>query len=118
MSDRVLVYGGRDYDDWPALRSVLDDLEFDLIISGGASGADRMGEAYAARDGLPLAVMPAHWGYYGRVAGPTRNAWMLDRLNPTLAVECPGGKGTAHMRSLLDKAGVRVIEVQGAGGGE
>lgn len=48
------------------------------IISGGASGADRLGEAYARNNKIELTVFPADWNSHGRSAGPTRNKKMLD----------------------------------------
>ena len=39
---KVAVVGGRDFNDSALVRSVLDELDFDLLISGGARGADTL----------------------------------------------------------------------------
>lgn len=46
------------------------------IISGGARGADRLGEQLANSYGLALKVFPAHWDDYGKKAGMIRNKEM------------------------------------------
>ncbi len=51
----------------------------------------------------------ADWANYGKGAGHIRNQQMLDS-GIDLAIEFPGGRGTADMRRRLDKAGVKVIE--------
>ena len=54
---RVLVCGGRDFDDVGLMISVLDRLHteksFTVLIHGNARGADRMADAWACRRGVP-----------------------------------------------------------------
>ena len=116
---RVLIYGGRDFASSKEALHFLDhifhyelaDWSFDeiTVVSGGARGADRVGEEAAHAYGAQLEVFPANWKEYGKAAGAIRNKQMLDS-GVDVAVQFPGGNGTAHMRSLLDKAGVRVYE--------
>jgi hypothetical protein len=110
----VLVYGGRDFDDWARLFVVLDRLDksegpIDTIVHGGASGADTHGALWAKMNGRRSKCFPAQWGVYGRSAGPRRNQLMVDEGRFTVAVECPGGKGTADMRSRLLKTTTRIV---------
>ena len=60
---RRIVAGGRDFTDEELLTNTLNELreEFIEIVSGHASGADKMAEAYAKRLGIPLKVFPAEW---------------------------------------------------------
>jgi hypothetical protein len=57
------------------------------------------------------------WKTHKKSAGILRNIEMLKYLiegkEECCGVQFPGGKGTAHMRSLLDKAGVKVYEYMG-----
>lgn len=115
---RVLVYGGRDFKETNEARAFFWDtlLFYDLvgtswstIISGGARGADKFGEMLGAMHGLKVEVYPADWDKYKKAAGHIRNQQMLDS-GVDLAVQFPGGKGTADMRRRLDKAGVKVHE--------
>jgi hypothetical protein len=110
---RVLVCGGRDFDDYGAVSSALDRIDMkhgiELVIDGAASGADELGHAWAVNCGKPSMRFPAHWGH-GRKAGPLRNGWMLRFGCPDVVVAFSGGKGTANMISQARKAGVRVWE--------
>lgn len=113
---KVLVCGGRDFEDSRLLYDTLDKLHaeyrFHTIIHGDARGADRMAERWADDVGLTFVeVYTAEWEAYGRSAGYFRNQRMLDEGKPDLVVAFPGGKGTALMVELAKKAGVKVIEV-------
>ena len=116
---RVLIYGGRDFvpdnDSLTFMEHVIDyelaDWELDeiVIISGTAKGADTFGEEFAASWSIRLERFPADWDTHGKAAGHIRNQQMLDS-GVDVAVQFPGGRGTADMRRRLDKAGVKVIE--------
>lgn len=119
---RVLVYGGRDFEWEDSIYEWLDyifaDWDFDeiTVISGMARGADTLGLEWAERRGMRTLLFPANWKMHGKAAGMIRNKQMLEEGKPDYAVEFPGGRGTAHMRSLLDKAGVEVFEYRGGDG--
>ena len=117
---RVLIYGGRDFEAGPEawrwlgehiFNYQLADWEMDeiVVISGGARGADRFGENAAEHWNIELEIYPADWGTHGKAAGYIRNQQMLDS-GVDVAVQFPGGRGTADMRRRLDKAGVKVYE--------
>ena len=122
---RVCVAGGRDFDNYPALKAALETLLATLppgkkgarlvIVSGGATGADRLGERFAKEHGLALEVYPADWSAHGRYAGPIRNAEMA-RISDELAAFWNGrSRGTRHMirqMRLLGKP-VAVFDYQG-----
>lgn len=113
---KVLVCGGRDYEDYDRLEDELNLLERAYgsltIISGCARGADTLAIRYAEKYNDPLERYPAKWHQYGNRAGPIRNQQMLDEGKPDIVVACPGGTGTAHMVSIAKKAGVEVIEIE------
>lgn len=110
---RVLVCGGRDYDDWVSLGGRLLNLHADqgiaLVIHGGCpTGADHLAAVFASQQGIPCAEMVAHWSALGRKAGPVRNQWMINLLKPDLVLGFPGGAGTADMLSRARAAGIPV----------
>lgn len=108
---RVIVCGGRDYDDQRTVRAVISALNDEtIVIHGGAKGADRLAEYEAARLGLDVERYPADWAKHGKAAGPIRNQAMLN-AGADLVIAFPGGRGTAHMASIARKAGVPVLEV-------
>lgn len=115
---RVLVCGGRDFASHTYAAAVLDmlhaDYRFTTVIHGGASGADSIAGWWAReRAGVPEEKFVADWKIHGKKAGPIRNERMLREAKPDLVVAFPGGRGTAHMVRIAQKAGVRVFEIPG-----
>lgn len=110
---RVLVTGGRDYDDYERVASVLGQLDVTTLAQGGASGADRMAALWCHEERIPCITYPADWAEHGKAAGPIRNARMLNDFRPDLVVAFPGGRGTAHMVGIARKAGYEVREADG-----
>lgn len=112
---RVLVCGGRDYS--PELVVLwLDGFDLhgpnlDVIIEGGARGADRGAQMWAKQCSKELLTFPADWEKYGKRAGYLRNVQMLEEGKPDLVVAFPGGKGTAMMVRLAKEKGIEVIEI-------
>ncbi len=77
---RAIIAGGRDYAWTEADFGRLDRLRAEHgiteVVSGGATGADRLGELWAKSRALPRRVFRADWKTHGRAAGPRRNAEM------------------------------------------
>jgi len=109
---RVLVCGGRDFDDALTLGSWLGGIHkqagITTLIHGGARGADHMAGEFAKLHGIRVKVYPADWAAHGRAAGPIRNAQMIKFGKPDLVVAFEGGEGTSDMISKARAAGVRV----------
>jgi hypothetical protein len=114
---KVLVCGGRDYKDHPAVFRALDALHkkvgIKLIIQGGAKGADSLAGQWAEKREIPCVRHPAEWGKYGITSGPIRNAAMLKEWKPDGVMAFPGGEGTKNMVAQAEKAGVKVWKPYG-----
>ena len=110
---RLLITGGRDYSDFQALCTVLDQTHqatpVTLLIHGGARGADSLAGAWAASRQVPTAVYRANWALHGKAAGPTRNQQMLTEGHPDAYLAFPGGRGTADMVQRCRKQGIKDI---------
>jgi ABC-type Fe3+-hydroxamate transport system substrate-binding protein len=106
---KVLVCGGRNYVDYEYIKEVLDQHEPDIVIHGGATGADILAGRWAREEGVMEVRVDANWDYYGNSAGPVRNAWMLE-LHPDMVIAFPGGKGTANMIKQAKTKGIPVHE--------
>lgn len=126
---RILVCGGRDFDNWYLLDecltqlyqttenylSILEDAPPMVIIEGGAIGADFLSRVWAQtwpNNQVIYEEYPANWKLHGKAAGPIRNQQMLDEGKPDIVVAFPGGNGTADMVRRAKKAGIGVLEVK------
>lgn len=126
---RVLVCGGRNYDNWSDLKNTLDDIHINwvdlssvddpefILIEGGAIGADFLSKVWL-KDLFPetwkdhLLEFPADWKRYGKAAGSIRNQQMIDEGQPDLVVAFPGGNGTADMINKAEKVNIPVVVVE------
>lgn len=113
---RVLVCGGRDYTNYSEIEYQLGGIHaehgIDVIIEGGASGADTLGRYWAQSENIKCVTYPANWKKYRKSAGPIRNQRMLVEGKPDLVVAFPGGRGTADMTRRAEAAGIPVIYVK------
>lgn len=107
----VLVCGGREYSDRTQIHQILKSLPINILIQGGARGADHLAKEWAESNGIHTATVNALWNFYGKSAGYKRNAAML-LLKPTLCVAFPGGRGTAMMVVLCKQHEIPVITVE------
>jgi len=108
---RVLITGGRNFDNRELLETTLDavhaSVPLSILIHGAANGADTLAGEWASRKGIEVVACLADWKRYGRAAGPIRNRAMLE-LAPDLLVAFPGGKGTDDMISAAEKKGIPI----------
>ena len=113
---RVLICGGRSYNDWERFISAMDEVyrtnTIDLVIHGAATGTDSMADRWAGYARINQMAFPADWKKFSRSAGPKRNQQMLDEGKPDLVVKFPGGKGTEDCvrRAKLAGIAVKVVE--------
>lgn len=105
---RVLVCGGRDYDDAQQMQDVLSSVNISEICHGGARGADSLAGEYAKQKGIVCRVYPADWNKHGKSAGYVRNIQMADEFLPDMVIAFPGGKGTKNMIDIAQKRGIKV----------
>lgn len=108
---RILVCGGRNYQDLKQVARALDPYLTSslVIIHGGAKGADRLAGMWAEAAGVPVEVYNADWAKYGKAAGVLRNQQMLDESKPDTVIAFAGGRGTFDMIRRARSAGIKVI---------
>lgn len=108
---RVIVCGGRDYDDYEHVCKTLDGWRVSfphiVVIHGNARGADSLADRWAKERGVKSWPVPAQWKRDGRKAGPLRNRRMLG-MSPDVVIAFPGGRGTGDMIRQAEAAGVTV----------
>lgn len=105
---KILVCGGRNFNDRAALFRTLDHAQISHVIIGDAEGADALTRERARSRRVPLTIYFANWQCFGKAAGPLRNQEML-KSKPDRVIAFPGGKGTAHMVRIAQEAGFTVI---------
>lgn len=124
---KLLVCGGRDFDNWPFMRQTLDSLceeknwkttpdEYGnwlpnvFVIAGGAKGADTLAIQWAVINWCNFKEFYADWDAHGKAAGPIRNQQMIDEGKPDYCVAFPTAKsrGTYDMIRRCEKHGIPV----------
>jgi hypothetical protein len=107
---KVIVAGGRDFDNYDLLVEKLDALlknkEEVEIVSGNARGADYLGEKYAKEKGYQIKDFPADWEKYKKAAGPIRNKEMSEYADATVCFWDGESRGTKHMIDTSKKKGL------------
>lgn len=117
---RIIVAGSRSFDDYGFLRSKLlfllkNKIRSDVeIVSGGARGADCLGERFAKEHNLYLRIFKADWNRYGKSAGPIRNKEMGEYADALVAFWDYKSVGTKHMIDFAKEKGldVRIINIE------
>lgn len=99
---RVIIAGGRDFDNYPGLAKVMDRLLANVtdeitVVCGMARGADTLGERYAKERGYAIRYFPADWDEHGRAAGYIRNEEMAKNADALVAFWDGKSGGTRHM---------------------
>lgn len=113
---KVIVAGSRNFEDKGILKMELDNFfhnnKVTEIVSGGARGADKLGEVYAETHRIPLKIFPADWSV-GKQAGYLRNKKMAQYADALVAFWDGKSKGTKHMIDLANEYGllVKVVNV-------
>ena len=112
---RVLVCGGRYYDDADAVHHELMGFHWrtpiTVMIHGGVSGAGAIAEAWARRNRVAVVRYPPNWECLGKRAEKLRNDFMLADSRPDFVIAFPGGRNTADLVAKASAAGLEVLHV-------
>ena len=95
----IVVAGGRDFTNTNVAFNRLAQhvMNKDTIVSGHASGADKLGELFARSHNLELKLFPADWEKYGKSAGPIRNRKMAKIADLVIVFWDLESRGTKSM---------------------
>lgn len=107
---RVIIAGSRSFSDYDSLKQVIQESKFEInqVISGGAKGADFLGEKYAKDNNIDLRIFPAKWDEFGKKAGFIRNKEMADNADALIAFWDQKSKGTKSMIDIAENKGLKV----------
>jgi len=118
---KVIIAGSRGFSNYKLLKEKCNEYlrekrkEYNIIIiSGGARGADTLGEKYAQDEGFSLEVFPANWNKFGKSAGFRRNEQMGEVADALIAFWDGKSHGTKHMIEIMEnkKLLVRVVNYE------
>ena len=112
---KLLIAGGRDFDNFNLLeRTLLDTFKIDdieEIISGGAKGADNLGLKFAEKQNIKYKIFYPQWDLFGKRAGFIRNSQMVALADFLLAFWDGKSKGTAHTIKLARDKGIPTMTI-------
>jgi len=121
---KVIIAGSRSFDNYEILRHRMDYyLQHVLktaivnILSGGAKGADALGEKYAKERNLPVQRFLADWNTHGKSAGIIRNCEMAKIADAAVVFWDGKSSGSKHMideakRNPLTDTTVRAVNAR------
>ena len=112
---KVAIVGSRSFADYGRMVSFLEELclsrqiTIDLIISGGAHGADALAERLASEYEIPTEIYKADWAQYGKRAGYIRNRLIIAACDICIAFWDGMSKGTKMDIDLCSELGKECI---------
>ncbi len=111
---RTIIAGSRTETGYNDLLRAIDSVDWKptVVLSGGALGADRLGERWARANGVTLEKYPvsrADWEELGKRAGYVRNEKMAQNAEALIALWDGESKGTNHMIDIASKEGLVVF---------
>ena len=111
---RVIIAGGRGVNDYDMLEEAMNKVyeqypSISTVNSGKASGADTLGEKWAASKDIDIAEFPAHWKPGRKDAGYKRNVRMAEKADMLVAFWDGRSRGTGHMVEIARKKGLPFI---------
>jgi predicted Rossmann fold nucleotide-binding protein DprA/Smf involved in DNA uptake len=91
---KTAVIGSRSFNDYELLMKIIDQFIVTEIISGGAIGADTLGEQYAMEKGIPAQIYKPDYSKFGRRAPLMRNFTIIDQSQQVIAFWDGSSRGT------------------------
>lgn len=110
---KVAVVGSRSFSNYALLETHLSQLtDVELLVSGGARGADRLGEEWARRHGVNTLIFKPDWKKHGKGAGFIRNRQIVGNADLVIAFWDGASRGTLHTVETARRQGVEVQLVE------
>lgn len=96
-----------------AVERAIQDAGFPIteVVSGCASGIDRVGEFWALDNQIPLKKFPADWATHGKAAGPIRNEQMARYADALICVWDGTSRGSQNMIKTAREVGIPVHQL-------
>jgi hypothetical protein len=104
----IAIIGGRDFNNKQWLHHWMNHLlpVTSKVVSGGAKGADKMGEEWAITNNIPTEIFYPDWDKYGKRAGFIRNQLIIEASDCVVAFwdgKSAGTKSSIEIARKLNK---------------
>jgi len=109
---KVAVIGSRGFDDYELVKTALSPLKITLLVSGGAKGADSLGERYANENNIETLIFKPDWEKHGKAAGMIRNTDIVNNAETIIAFWDNSSKGTAHSIGIAKKMNKKIVIIE------
>jgi len=100
---KIAIVGSRTFNGYDLLEKTICNKmvgSINLIVSGGARGADYLAERFAKKHNIPIQIFQAEWDKYGKGAGYIRNKLIIENVDIVFAFWDGKSKGTKHSIEL------------------
>lgn len=109
---KISIIGSRTFNDYDFLKqSILENIainDIDVIVSGGAKGADKLGELFAEEFNKRTIIFLPDWEKYGKSAGFIRNADIIKNSDFVFAFWNGVSKGTLNSINTAKKLNKKI----------
>lgn len=109
----LAVIGSRRYLDYQKLKDTLDAVRspIDMIVSGGAVGADALAQQYAQEKGIPITIFYPDRKAHGDGCYAERNKKIANFCDNMVAFWHGGSPGTSQTIQMAEELGKKVFVV-------
>lgn len=114
---KISIIGSRAFNDYDFLKmKILENInvnDITEVVSGGANGADKLGEIFAEEFNIGTNIYLPDWKKYGRGAGFIRNAEIIKNSDFVFAFWDGKSKGTLNSINTAKKLNkkIKIIKV-------
>jgi hypothetical protein len=106
----LAIVGSRGFTNYKLLCRTVNEIRMKLnitcIVSGGAKGADKLGEKYAKEHGIKMVTMSPDWKLHKKKAGIIRNQDIVNAADYVLCFwdsQSPGTRNTIERTRKTNK---------------
>ena len=109
---KIAVIGSRNFNDYELVKTTLSTLNITLLVSGGAKGADSLGERYATENNIETLIFKPDWEKHGKAAGMIRNTDIINNADTVIAFWDGESKGTKDSITKAEKKNKNIIIIK------
>jgi len=110
---KVAIVGSRSFNNYDIAKKVLSEMiqPEDIIVSGGAKGADTLAEKFAKEFENDVIIHKPQWDRYGKEAGIIRNGKIIEDCDYVIAFWDGKSRGTGNTIQRAKNVNKQVIQI-------